>query len=97
MCTNSFPNANSKQSEDIHSVAIHLEPRIRTARKNSLFLSTTKHFSVKLFQFARLASCHIFAYLSPRTIVSAMSYFRPPYTRHGKQFFACLFLESVKC
>jgi len=84
----------------IGSATIDVEPKIRTAGENSIFLPNMKHFSVTLFLFARLTSDHIL-YLRihlQAQIASAMSDSRlPACTHHSKHFFACLYFESIKC
>jgi len=51
-----------------------------------------------LFLFAGLTSDHKFAYNVQEPLASAMSLCRlPSCNLHRKRFFACLFLESIKC
>jgi len=64
-----------------------VEPKIRSTKQILILLPKVK----QLFLFVRLTSDHIFAYLSPETIASALSYSRPPScNRHEKRFFRLL-------
>jgi len=70
------------------------EPKIRTPEQNLIYYTKRKQF----FLFARLTSDQMFAYYVQEPCASAMSYSRlPSFNHHGKCFFGCLFLESVKC